>query len=224
MAGCVKSHDWSNDVHREIGRVLLLDASQTLTAPEIAGATGRANVKRSADEMVEAGLLERQAPPPRSSKSPGRPVTALYHLPDASAQDLRAEMARLRPVGQMNPGHHIVLAEAGEAQIASLFETLAASEVLMSASWFALFDGEPQELAIVFVGVDALDGALDLMTELRGAELRARRAAITGLGSIEQLATNSAKAQRVSQRARIARATRDTEFRSSTPARGVKPT
>ena len=76
----------------------------------------------------------------------------------------------------------------------------------------------------MFVGVDALDGALDLMTELRGAELRARRAAITGLGSIEQLATNSAKAQRVSQRARIARATRDTEFRSSTPARGVKPT
>jgi hypothetical protein len=224
MPGRPESYDWSNEVHREIGRALLLDSSQSLTAPEIASATGRANVKRSADEMVEAGLLERQPPPSRRSKTPGRPVTALYHLPDASAQDLRTEIARLRPVGQMERGHHIILAEAGEAQVASLFETLDASEALVSASWFALFDGEPQELAIVFAGVDALDGALDLMAELRGAELRARRTSVTGLGSIEQLATSSAKARRASRRARMARATRDTEFRSATPAQRINPT
>jgi hypothetical protein len=106
-------------------------------------------------------------------------------------------------------GQQIVLAEVGPAQIASLFETLDASPMLASASWFALLDGEPQELAVVFNGPDAATGALNLMAELRGARLRARRAALTGTGPVQQLIMRTRQAAQAARRARMARATRE---------------
>ncbi len=201
--------DWSHKACRVIGQVLLSASSRTLTAPEIANATGRANVKRTADDMVHAGLLEHRPPPPAAPSRPGRRATVAYHLPHAGADDLRAELEQRHPVGRVQAGQQIVLAEVGPAQVASLFETLDASPILASASWFALLDGEPQELAIVFSGPDATAGALDLMAELRGAQLQARRAALTGAGPVQQLIVRTRQAARSARRARMARATRE---------------
>jgi hypothetical protein len=199
--------DWSHDARLVIGQTLLTATERTLTAPEIALATGRTNVKRTADEMVDAGLLENRPPPP-ATKRPGRPPTAAYFLPDACAKDLEEELARRHPVGRLQKGQHIVFAEAGATQIAGLFEALEVSSALARASWFALLDGEPQEMAIVFAGSGAVEGAVDLMAELRGAELRARRSALTNAGSIERLAARTRRAASASRHARHGRSTR----------------
>lgn len=209
MAPRTEPLNWSHEACRVIGQVLLSASSRTLTAPEIANATGRANVKRTADEMVDAGLLEHRPPPQAVGRKPGRRATVAYHLPHAGAGDLRAELEHRHPVGQVQAGQQIVLAEVGPAQVASLFETLDASPILASASWFALLDSEPQELAIVFSGPDAAAGALDLMAELRGAQLQARRAALTDAGPVQQLIVRTRHAARAAHRARIARATRE---------------
>jgi hypothetical protein len=203
-------YDWSRETHAEIGQTLLRYGGGPLTASQLERATGRKNAKRTADEMVAARLLERDAPQPREGRARGRPPSAEYRLVSDAVDALRNELARSNPPGVLNQGQHVVFAEAGGSQIASLFEVLASSEAIARASWFALLDGEPQELAVAFGGDgDALGGALDLMAELRGARLAARRSVVVGLGSSESLVIRSARASRAARRARLGRATRE---------------
>ena len=103
----------------------------------------------------------------------------------------------------MRRGQQMVLAEAGESALPDLFETLNASQTLVRASWFALLDGEPQAVAIAFDGPDAADSALDLMTELRAAAHEARRTAVSGVGSIEELSRRSKQRAQMARRHQI---------------------
>ncbi len=203
---------WSNALCRRIGHALLVTEGRTLTAPEISERIGRAAVKAKADEMVKAGLLDHQAPPsapPGQVKAAGRPPTVAFFLPDASVVGLREALAREHPTGRMEQGQHVVFVEAGGAAIVDLFEALDASSALAKASWFAMCDGESQELAIIFAGDDAADGALELMMEFRGSKLRTRRVVLGSLGSSEQLIRQARRAAKAARRSRFARATRE---------------
>jgi hypothetical protein len=202
---------WDRPSWFAIGQVLLAAEGRTLTAPDIAGARGAhsSNIKRDAEAMADAGLLERRDPGKRQAGTPGRPATVAYFLPDASAAAVRARAVEPAAPGLMEQGMQLVFAQAGQHQIAPLLEALAADGALGQATWFALCDGEPQELVIVFAGPQAIESAADLMAELRGADLRARRATVAEVLPIERLTQRARRTARAARRARLARATRD---------------
>jgi len=210
MIAASERRDWSNDAWLEIGLTLLTEESRTLTAPEIARRTGRNNVKRSAMAMVAARLLEERSPAAQGGR--GRRATIAFHLPEHAIEEVRAQRDQRHPRGLMRHGQQIVLAEVGEPAIPDLFGTLAASQALVRASWFALLDGDPQALAIVFDGPDAAHSALDLMTELLTAKLRARRTALSSIGSIEELTRRNKQRTRAAWRSE----TRPNRMRSGT--------
>jgi hypothetical protein len=185
--------------------------SRTLTAPEIADVRGihSSNVKRDAEEMVAAGLLERRRPASPWPGTRGRRATVAYFLPDAGADAVRARKADAESPGRMRRGMQVVFAGAGQAQIAELLEALAVGAALGQASWFALCEGEPQELAIAFDGEHAVEAASDLMAELRGAHLSARRAAVSEVLPADRLVHRARRTARAARKARMARATRE---------------
>lgn len=203
--------EWDRRAWLAIGRVLLGADERKLTAPKIATALHAhpSNVKRDAEAMVEAGLLERRPPDERQRGERGRAATAAYFLPDDGAMAVRAREVEPHTPGLMERGIQLVYAEAGQAQIAPLLEALATEGALVQASWFALCDGEPQEFAIAFTGEEAIESAADLMAELRGADLRARRATVTEVLPIERLAQRARRTARAARRGRMARATRE---------------
>ncbi len=205
---------WDRPAWLAIGQALLQADGRTLTAPGIAAAIGghSSNVKRDAEAMQEAGLLEHREPGKREPGARGRPATVAYFLPDTGAAAVRGARAEEQPPpGVMEPGTQLVFAEAGQRHIAPLLEALAAGDALIQASWFALCDGEPQEYAIAFCGRDAIETAADLMAELGGASLRARRTTIAEVQPIERLMQRARRTARSARKARIARATREAE-------------
>ena len=205
--------EWDRPAWLAIGRALLTAEGRTLTAPAIATAYygHSSNYKRECEAMADAGLLERRQPGPREPGARGRPASVAYFLPEASAASVAARSAERFPAGLLEPGMQIVFAEAGHEQISSLLEALAAGDALAQASWFALFDSEPQEYAIAFRGDEALEFAADLMAELGGAALRARRSTITEVQPIERLVQRARRSARAARKARVARATREAE-------------
>jgi hypothetical protein len=208
------SSHWDRPAWLSIGRALLAAEGRTLTAPALAMMFygHSSNYKRECEAMAEAGLLERRPPGQREPGARGRPVSAVYFLPDASAEEVRArEEDPPVPTGLVERGLQVVFAE----QIAPLLEALAAGGALPNASWFALCDGEPQEYAIAFAGAEAVEWAADLMAELRGAELRARRATITEVLPIERLTQRARRTARAAQKSRVSRATRETGTRQA---------
>ena len=204
------AYDWSRGTHAEIGRALLVRGGGPLTPSLLAHATGRKNAGRTAEDMVLGGLLVRDEPPKDDGHARGRPPSVAYRLVSDAVDALRDELARSDPPGVLSRGQHVVFAEAGAAQLVPLFEALASSEAIARASWFALLDGQPQELAVAFGGDrNALGGALDLMAELCGASLTARRSVVVGLGSSESLGAQSARVSCSAQGARLSRGTRE---------------
>src|SRR5687767_6824783 len=92
---------WDRQPWLDIGRVLLDAEGRTLTAPGIAAALQAhpSNVKRHADAMVEAGLLEQRDPGKRAPGMRGPAPTAAFFLPAASAASVRARAGE-----SMSPG------------------------------------------------------------------------------------------------------------------------
>jgi hypothetical protein len=208
--------EWDRPAWLAIGRLLLAADERAMTAPAIATAFygHSSNYKRDCEAMAEAGLLERRDPGKRQPGARGRPVTVAYFLPDASAAAVRARATEpAAPTGLIERGMQLVFAEAGQEQIAPLLEALAGGGALAQASWFTLCDGEPQEYAIAFAGDEAVEFAADLMAELRGVDLRARRATITEVLPIEHLTQRARRTARAAQKSRVARATREAASR-----------
>jgi hypothetical protein len=202
--------EWDRPAWLAIGRVLLAADKRTLTAPKIAAVlrAHSSNVKRDAEAMADEGLLKRRDPGKRQPGERGRGATTAYFLPDDSAEAVRAHEAEPGTAGLIERGVQLVFAEAGHKQITPLLEALAIDGALAQAS-FALCDGEPQEFAIAFAGEQAVESAADLMAELRGADLRARRATVAEVLPIERLMQRARRTARVARRARMARATRE---------------
>jgi hypothetical protein len=212
------SSDWDRHAWLSIGRALLAAEGRTLTPPALATMFygHSSNYKRECEAMAEAGLLERRPAGKREPGTRGRPVSVAYFLPDASAEEVRARDEEPPvPTGLVEQGMQVVFAEAGQEQIAPLLEALAAGGALPNASWFALCDGEPQEYAIAFAGAEAAESAADLMAELRGAALRARRATIAEVLPIERLMKRARRTARAAQKSRVSRATRETGTRQA---------
>jgi hypothetical protein len=204
---------WDRSAWLAIGGVLLAAHERTLTAPKIAAVLRAhpSNVKRDAEAMAEKGLLERRDPGKRKPGERGRGATTAYFLPDAGAEAVAAREVEPDTPGLVELGTQLVFAEAGQEQVTPLLETLAGDGAVAYASWFALCDGEPQEYAIAFVGEEAVESAADLMAELRGADLRARRTTITEVLPIERLMQRARRTARAARKARIARRTREAE-------------
>lgn len=202
---------WSNLNCLEIGRALLGVRDRELTAPQIEEMSGVSSVKRKADKMVLAGMLEGRQPPtsrPKQARAAGRPPTASFFLPDTHVPALREALTRICPVGRTMAGQHVVFVQAASGALMDVFDTLDASLAAAKASWSLMFHGDPEELAIVFTGTDAESASVDLMMELAGAELTTRRAVLGTPASGHALLAQARHAVRSARRSRLSHATR----------------
>jgi hypothetical protein len=190
---------WTRTSCLRIGEALLDAPARTATAAQISAAGAGSNIARLAARMVAAQLLEECPPPTLPAGAPGRRADKAFHLPQAQVSIVEAHLRSIGP-GVMCDGHQLVFADA--TKLPDLCAVLEVSPALANASWFALCDGTPQEYAIAFSGNGAVNNSLDLLGELHGAGVHARRVAIAQIGTTDDLAL---QARRVAASARKAR-------------------
>lgn len=185
-------------------RALLDSDRDVLTAPELAVATGmdRSNAKKLADELVDAGLLERRDPPAQRGRR-GRPPTAAFGLAPSAAAKLEASLPRPAPLGTLSPGHQLVFVELGGDADDSVVELLTRSDVVAGAAWSGLCDGRRQELVIAFEGAGAVDASLDLMALFAAAKLKATRVAVAKVESATELLEWARRSRRPGRGSRL---------------------
>ncbi|HEX5309422.1 MAG TPA: hypothetical protein VFW38_10130 [Solirubrobacteraceae bacterium] len=207
----VQALSWSNPSCRDIGRALLHARDRELTAPRIEEMSGRSSVKRKAEKMVGAGMLEQRQPPCPSARQvrvAGRPPTVTFFLPETQVPVLQEALIGASRVGQTIAGQHVVFVQTTGDALVDVFATLDSSLAVAKASWSVMCHGHPDELAIVFTGDDAENSSVDLMMELAGAELVTRRAVLGIPASSQALFTRARRAARSARRSRLSHSTR----------------
>lgn len=197
------SAHWHRPTPRAVGKVLLA-ASEPLSASRIAKLASKdaSNVKRAADDLVDAGLLVRTPPPEGSNGGPGRPTSAVYALAEGHEDELRQALETDAEPGQLAVGLQIVFVETPSFRLAEIDDVLAHAFEVQSAKWAALCDGEPPGYLIAFEGETATESTVDLMSVLSAAEISSRR--VTPL----DLMAASVFEERLDRRVARARATR----------------
>jgi hypothetical protein len=198
MPRAPEAPDWSQQPCLRIGKALLGAPGRTLTAGQIGGS----NVGRTAAKLVAAEMLE-ERPPPHVPLHVGRRSTKAFHLPAAQVDAVKAQIAAEVPVGDVRPGQQLVTADAGGNSLARLLEALDVSEALAEAAWFVLSDGDPQQFIVAFSGDAALRNAQNLVAELQGAGLLARRASVGQVGTANDLAAQARSSAAASRKARM---------------------
>jgi hypothetical protein len=193
---------WDPPLRRAIGQAILESGHPDLVPREIAERVRRdpSNVKDDCEDLVAAGLLKQRAPT-RQQLHRGRKAEWAYALahPD--------EFRRLLPArAALREGQHVVFADMGAAE--DLADVLADPDQTTGASSFAVSDGDPQEYVIVFEGDGAQRHAQHLVVALKAVGITCRRAHISEVGDIAQLASQAdedargARAVRMRQRTR----------------------
>jgi hypothetical protein len=193
---------WKRPACLRIGEALLNAPDRTLTPPQITAAGGGENVGRTAGAMFTAGLLEALDAPPPPKGTRGRRSDTAFRLPDDQVELVEAYLSRSGP-GRFEAGHQAVIADAEAGQLSRLFEALEVSDVLPKAAWHLLWDGQPQQYVIDFVGEDAVDLAIQLVAELSGAGIPARRSSVAQVAPAEGLVFQARRGAAAARKARM---------------------
>jgi hypothetical protein len=191
---------WNREASLALGRALLASESGTMTAAELALATGKhsSNVKRLADDLVEEGLLQHRDPPDREG-SPGRRPTAAFALADEEQAALEASLRNRGEVGRLSQGQQLIVIDAG-GEDTDLLGLLSEVEMLARATWAARCDGSREELLVAFDGAGAIDASLDLMAILSAAGLEATRATVSKVESGAELVRGARRRRDLAKR------------------------
>lgn len=189
---------WGGECRIAIGRALAHQHGGPMTAGEIAMATGRdrSNVKRSADELAELGLLERREAPAREKVGPGPKAKSCYAFAPGGQETFEETFGPEPEPGYLAPGDQLIFLEAREPG-PDLLDCLASAAVSARIHWAALCDGTDQELMIALRGPDAVNASLDLMGAFKAAKLRARRVAVAKIDSAAELSAWATRSRRL---------------------------
>jgi hypothetical protein len=190
-----------------IGRALLA-SDRPLIPAELARATHKdqSNLRREADAMVTAGLLEATPPPPDPGRT-GRPPSKAYELLADREEELRIALEQ-RSTGALRRGQELVYAGATADRLEDLFTVLSESKEAAQAAWTGLCAGDAQEYLLVFDGPDPASPAVGLAALLSAAKIPCRRATVTQLKPTHELLEQAHETAREARRARMSHGTR----------------
>lgn len=194
------SHPWTSECRIAIGRALVRSSGDSMTAAEIAAATGRdrSNVKRAADDLADHGVLERRDPPAPVGGKRG-PKTRSSYAFAPGAQDAFEMACGLEPdPGSLAPGDQLIFLDAREPG-SDLLDCLTDAAVSARVHWAALCDGADQELMIALRGPDAVNASLDLMGAFKAAKLKARRVAVAKVDSATELSAWAGRSRQLAR-------------------------
>jgi hypothetical protein len=169
-----------------------------MTAAEIARESGRdrSNVKRTADGLVDLGVLGVHEPPPSAGDKPGPKTKNSYAFAPGAREAFEAIHGPEPGPGSLEAGDQLIFLDAREPS-SDLLDCLADATVSARIHWAALCDGGDQELMIAVRGSGAVDASLDLMSAFKAAKLKARRVSVAKIDSAAGLATWAARSSQL---------------------------
>jgi hypothetical protein len=181
---------WSSESRIAIGRALTRYDGGPMTAAEIATESGRdhSNVRKTADGLVDLGVLELREPPVPTDGKPGPRTKNSYAFAQGAREAFEANHGSQPEPGTLEAGDQLIFLDAREPGT-DLLECLANATISARVQWAALCDGGDQELMIAVRGPNAVDASLDLMGAFRAAKLQARRVSVAKVDSATELAT-----------------------------------
>lgn len=208
MATDTDDLSWEAPRLRAIGRAILESEHDALIPREVAVLTDRdaSNTKHELEAMADAGLVERRAPARRQPGS-GRRAQWAYAVAPTEEATLRKLLPPTDRV-TLRAGEHLVFASMAKPE--DLAEVLSDPDQTQGGSWYALSDGDPQEYVIAFKGKDALINSRRLVAVLTAANVTCRRAHISEVGDICDLASRSEEEMRAARAIRMRQRTRRT--------------
>lgn len=180
---------WMGESRIALGRALVRVHPEPASAAELGSATGRdpSNMRKTADDLVHAGALERVEPPPKAVKGGAgrRPRRAFVFAPGEHDRFVE-RFGEPSPPG-LSPGQQLVFVDARTLDD-GLLDCLARPELLPGMTWSALCDGQRQELVLVFEGAHAIETSMDLMSALSAVKVKASRASVSKVDTSAELA------------------------------------
>ncbi len=181
-----------------IGEALLM-AAEPLTAFDIGARVHRdsSRVRKVAREMVAKNLLAERSPT-ADVKRLGRPPKSAFVLPDDQRMGLETTLAN-RDEDLQPRGNQLVFAEATGRQTASLLDVLADAELMATAKWWTLCDGDRQEYVIAFDADSSHQPVLALTAVLAAAKISHRRASLSPIRPARELLAHADRARAMAE-------------------------
>lgn len=172
---------WAGKTTKAIGLALLdAETDDGLTAAQLAGQLGmhQSNLKRAADELVDAGVLRHVAPPSANGQPGRRPQTAFAFA--TNEKERFEEFIEDEPPEGDPPdaGSHVVSIPTQD-KAGALWKILAQAGVPAGVALVRQLEGETPELEYSFSGPTAVDDSQDFFEVLRDAELKPRRRVVS---------------------------------------------
>jgi hypothetical protein len=197
---------WNSESRIAVGQALMGNDGAPMTAAEIATESGRdpSNIRRTADGLVDLGVLELREPPTPKGGKPGPRTKNNYAFAHGAREAFEATHGLEAEPGTLVAGDQLIFLDAREPG-ADLLGCLANATISARIHWAAVCDGGDQELMIAVRGPNAVNASLDLMGAFKAAKLRARRVSIAKVDSAAALATWASRSAR-----HIERSLRDT--------------
>jgi hypothetical protein len=169
-----------------------------MTAAEIAEESGRdhSNVKKTADGLVNQGVLELREPPAPKGDKPGPKTKNSYAFAPGAREAFEAIYGPEPELGSLAAGDQLIFLDVREPG-PDLLNCLADATISARVRWAALCVGGEQELMIAVRGPDAVDASLDLMGAFTAAKLKARRVSVAKVDAAAELSTWAGRSGRL---------------------------
>lgn len=206
MSVSADSLGWTaSELRIAIGRAMLASSKPLSAADlELAVSAHQSNIKKEAERMATAGLIQRGIPRPGAPRRRG-PKPEAFDMSSAQRKRASRDLARAVPPGLLQQGQEIVTASVGQGQTVDLLEVLNSAEATTRAAWVAMLG---EELLVAYDGPSAAEPALELQAVLEAADISSRRMAVSRVVSGHEWVRDGQKAIRAVERTRAARRAR----------------
>jgi hypothetical protein len=195
--------DWGSPARRDIATALLDATPLPLTAGELARKTYRdqSNVRRTADQMANEGLLVRNVPPAATRRGP-KPSVA-YSLAEAARDDVESRLEAGELTDRLHTGQQLVIAVLEGRQLLNVLTVIVEEGLVSRTDLIASMEGPHPARIFVLNGPDAAVRAENLKVALLALGVDCYGGVLTALSSgaesIEQARTNLERAEALAQ-------------------------
>jgi len=207
---------WEGKTKKAIGLALLnAETGEGLTAAQLEALIGKhqSNLKKAADELAAAGVLQR-AVPPSVNGQPGRRAQVAFAFAEGERERFE-EFIEAEPPERDLPdvGSHVVSISTRD-ETGALWKILAQPGVPAGSALVRLLEGEPPELEYSFSGPTAVDDSLDFFEVLKAAELSPRRQVVSKSTTSREVRRTARRRREQIERSRERLGSMQTEPRS----------
>jgi hypothetical protein len=203
IAETAEDSGWTaSELRIAIGRALLA-SHVTMTAADLAAVVSvhQSNIKKEAERMALAGLIERGA---RRQTSPSQrgPKPEAFGMSPAQRQRASRDLTAYVPPGVLRQGQEVVRASAGPGHAIDLLGALTDAEATVKASWVALIG---DDLFVAYSGPSAAKPAVELQAVLEAANVPSRRATVARVAPAHEWVRDGREVARAVDRTQASR-------------------